>query len=214
MRNFSIVYSRKTDDYFDVENTSLFWGEKFDGTDYEKYLDTSEDFDPEELYKIIREYRAIIVKDFERYLKYIIPSLKNTEGLAFEMQNVVDTLNNGIDYTIDDDYNFLILTDEYLYLNNIENAIDDLLLGSLDKDEAFIYITTVIVNRNYKEFYFITKGKNLLTVEENCVVKAYSIVDGKVSEKIFKQNVDTESENYSDEDMEKLLVKVRELENN
>lgn len=214
MRNFSIVYSRKTDDYFDVENNSLFWGEKFDGTDYEKYLDASEDFDSEELYKIIREYRAIIVKDFERYLKYIIPLLKNTEGLAFEMQNVVDTLNNGVDYTIDDDYNFLILTDEYLYFNNIENAIDDLLLGSLDKDEAFIYITTVIVNRNYKEFYFITKGKNLLTVEENCVVKAYSIVDGKVSEKIFKQNVDTESENYSDEDMEKLLVKVRELENN
>lgn len=96
MRNFSIVYSRKTDDYFDVENNSLFWGEKFDGTDYEKYLDASEDFDSEELYKIIREYRAIIVKDFERYLKYIIPLLKNTEGLAFEMQNVVDTLNNGV----------------------------------------------------------------------------------------------------------------------
>lgn len=210
MENFRIVYYHLTDNYLDVDDTTLYWYEKLDGTDVDTYHDI---WDDKKILKLIADYRKIIVKDFERYLKYVVKKLNNNEGLTLEMQNVIDTYNNGVDYTPNNDSSFITLTDDYLYFNNIENEIDELLLGSLDREEAFIYETAVIVKRDYKEFYFITKATNVLSVEEKYEVKAFSIVDGKVQEKVFKQKVDTYSEEYDREDIEKVLMKIKRLEN-
>lgn len=209
MENFRIVYYHLTDNYLDVDDTTLYWYEKLDGTDVDTYHDI---WDDKKILKLIADYRKIIVKDFERYLKYVVKKLNNNEGLTLEMQNVIDTYNNGVDYTPNNDSSFITLTDDYLYFNNIENEIDELLLGSLDREEAFIYETVVIVKRDYKEFYFITKATNVLSVEEKYEVKAFSIVDGKVQEKVFKQKVDTYSEEYDREDIKRVLMKIKKLE--
>lgn len=209
MENFRIVYYHLTDNYLDVDDTTLYWYEKLDGTDVDTYHDI---WDDKKILKLIADYRKIIVKDFERYLKYVVKKLNNNEGLTLEMQNVIDTYNNGVDYTPNNDSSFITLTDDYLYFNNIENEIDELLLGSLDREEAFIYETAVIVKRDYKEFYFITKATNVLSVEEKYEVKAFSIVDGKVQEKVFKQKVDTYSEEYDREDIKRVLMKIKKLE--
>lgn len=132
--------------------------------------------------------------------------------MTSEIQNVIDTYNNGVDYTPNNDSNFITLTDDYLYFNNIENEIDELLLGLLDREEAFVYETAVIVNRNYKEFYFIKKATNVLSAEEKYEVKAFSIAAGKVQEKVFNQKVDTYSEKYDREDINKVLMKIKKLE--
>lgn len=209
MENFRIVYYHLTDNYLDVDDTTLYWYEKLDGTDVDTYHDI---WDDKKILKLIADYRKIIVKDFERYLKYVVKKLNNNEGLTLEMQNVIDTYNNGVDYTPNNDSSFITLTDDYLYFNNIENEIDELLLGSLDREEAFIYETVVIVKRDYKEFYFITKATNVLSVEEKYEVKAFSIVDSKVQEKVFKQKVDTYSEEYDREDIKRVLMKIKKLE--
>lgn len=210
MENFRIVYYHLTDNYLDVDDTTLYWYEKLDGTDVDTYHDI---WDDKKILKLIADYRKIIVKDFERYLKYVVKKLNNNEGLTLEMQNVIDTYNNGVDYTPNNDSSFITLTDDYLYFNNVENEIDELLLGSLDREEAFVYETAVIVKRDYKEFYFITKATNVLSVEEKYEVKAFSIADGKVQEKVFERKVDTYSEEYDREDIEKVLMKIKRLEN-
>lgn len=210
MENFRIVYYHLTDNYLDVDDTTLYWYEKLDGTDVDTYHDI---WDDKKILKLIADYRKIIVKDFERYLKYVVKKLNNNEGLTLEMQNVIDTYNNGVDYTPNNDSSFITLTDDYLYFNNVENEIDELLLGSLDREEAFVYETSVIVKRDYKEFYFITKATNVLSVEEKYEVKDFSIADGKVQEKVFERKVDTYSEEYDREDIEKVLMKIKRLEN-
>lgn len=209
MENFRIVYYHLTDNYLDVDDTTLYWYEKLDGTDVDTFNGI---WDDKKILKLITDLREVIIKDFERYLKYVVKKLDNNEGLASKMQNIIDTYNNGVDYTPNNDSNFITLTDEYLYFNNVENEIDELLLGSLDRDEAFIYETAVIVNRNYKEFYFITKATNILTIEEKYEVKAFSIADGKVQEKSFNKKVDTYSEKYDREDIKNVLIKIKKLE--
>lgn len=209
MENFRIVYYHLTDNYLDVDDTTFYLYEKLDGTDVDTFNDI---WDDKKILKLISDYRKVIIKDFERYLKYVVKQLDNNEGLSSEMQNIIDTYNNGVDYTPNNDSNFITLTDDYLYFNNVENEIDELLLGSLDSEEAFIYETAVIVKRDYKEFYFITKAINILTIDEKYVVKAFSIADGKVQEKVFNQKVETYSEEYDREDIEKVLMKIKKLE--
>lgn len=208
MENINLVYRHFVDNYLDMDSGEAYY-------DYEtlKGIDVLDDsqFENDFVLEEILDVKRTIIRDFKRILENVICLKKNNELLANEMEIVIDTYNNGIDYDMDSNVNFITLTEDYLYFNNIENAIDDSLLGSLDEDEAIIYETIIIVNRKYTEFYFMTKTTNILTAEESMTVKAFEIIEDTIKSKVFETKIDTEGKNYDQLEIGKILTKIRDL---
>ncbi len=204
MRNFSLVYNHCVDNYLDIENgESNYDFEKLQGIDFSDISD----IDVADISNKVAEIRKVIVKDFARVLDNVVRVRRDSEQLVEEMKIVIDTYANGIDYTLDDSDNFITLTDDYLYFNNVENSVDELLLGSLE-EEAVVNETIVIVNRSYTKFYFIVKTTGVLSNKQTMVVKIFKILDDKIKSRIVRQKIEVNGKEHDDAEIKKILTKI------
>lgn len=202
MENIKIVYYHTIENYFEPDIFDFFneyWFEMLEGLE-----NISKDCTDEEILKKVSEIKSIIVKDFQRALLKIKSKKKKTE-LTYEIQNIIETYNNDVDFNLEDSCNFLFLTDQYVYFNNIENHVDELLWGSLG-DEAQIYETLVIVNRQYTEFHFITIATNLCDSKQTITIKNFMIEGNRIKNSIYNRKQEIPLHDFRSEDgIERLL---------
>ena len=149
-------------------------------------VNVDEDIFQEIYLNYINELKGVILKDFERVLKCLLPQYSNHEKLYFEIKRLLNTYSNPL-MDLEED-NFIILTDSYLCFTNLEEAANlDFYLENTIK-------TTVIASRNFKEFYFIREKTNVLkgktkTKIKHFLVRDHYIINNKIVENMtFKTN--------------------------
>lgn len=174
-----------------------------------------DDFDDiEDLFEYVSEIKQIIKKDMERIRDYRISKLENNDAIMVELNILIDTIDNEVSCDCEQGNNFLFLTDHYLCFNNFENEVDAMMLGELG-EEAETYETIVIVDRDYKNFYFVRTTRKLLNKTVRTTVSKFSINGNKVISKISESYSKT-SESYSkikfyqydEEEIKKLLCSL------
>ncbi len=179
MENFTICF-KKVRDYFD-ENSYYEW------EGLEEYHGVSSFSQGEEkiYFAQIKEIKKVILRDIRKIMDYRLQNLRNNASLMEELQLLLDTYDNeadGIDTTffVRDVTNFMILTDSYLCFNNIENKVEDddyfRAYGDVDVSESII-----VINRNFKNYYFITMTTNILTSKTTTTLKSFTIKKDEVS---------------------------------
>ena len=132
-------------------------------------VNVDEDIFQEIYLNYINELKGVILKDFERVLKCLLPQYSNHEKLYFEIKRLLNTYSNPL-MDLEED-NFIILTDSYLCFTNLEEAANlDFYLENTIK-------TTVIASRNFKEFYFIREKTNVLKGKTKTKIKHFLVRD-------------------------------------
>ena len=178
MENFTICF-KKVRDYFD-ENSYYEW------EGLEEYPVVSSCEKEDKIYFAqIKEIKKVILWDIRKIMDYRLQNLKNNASLMEELQLLLDTYDNevdGIDTTffVRDVTNFMILTDSYLCFNNIENKVedDDYFMAYLDVD---VSESIIVIDRNFKNYYFITMTTNILTSKTTTTLKSFQIKNDEVS---------------------------------
>lgn len=197
MENIKILYYHHIENYFEPNF--------FDYYDFEMVDGLKESIDTE-LVEEVKKIKSIIICDFQRVLLKIA-NKNNNLFLVDEIENLIESYNNDVDVNLEDSCNYIFLNDQYLYFNNIENYVDDLLWGSLG-DEADVYETIVIVNRNYTEFHFITIATNLCNAKKDTTIKNFIIEGEKIQNYIYKSNQDISFYDYRNEEGIKRLLSL------
>lgn len=168
MENFKKIF-RNYSEYPDEELCLEFEGD-FKGIDLNINDVNIDGYIYQEAYlNYINELKKVILKDFERVLKYLLPQYNNHEKLCFEIERLLNTYSKLL---IDrEEENYIILTDSYLCFTNLEEVADlDFYLKNTIK-------TTVIVSRNFKEFYFIIEKTNVLKCKTKTKIKHFLVKD-------------------------------------
>lgn len=208
MQKTLLSYTHYVEDPFNPEAPefdNLYWFKDgmYDGADISGgcCLEGDEDL------SYLKEIREIIKRDMNKILECYIRKLNNNDGLVKELENLIESIDNGQDYNFFSNHNYFLVTDNYLCFNNFENFIDELELGALGSD-AETYETIVIIDQHIKNFYFIRITNKLLAVAESTTINAYSIKDKNVKKRKvnFKKRL-TLSE-YTDEGIKKILRMV------
>lgn len=181
MENIKILYYHHIENYFEPN-----FFDDYDFEILEGLKDNFEDSTDTEVLEKISEIKSIIVCDFQRALLKIANKKENSL-LVEEIENLIKSYNNDVDVNLEDSCNYIFLNDQYLYFNNIENYVDDLLWGSLG-DEAEIQETTVIVNREFTEFHFIKITTNLCNDKKKITIKNFLVKGNEIQFTIFKRN--------------------------
>jgi len=145
-----------------------------------------------------KEIRNIIYNDFEKFYKYILDKYENNTNLKEEIEKVLEYLK--IDFECDIDYLKLIedikynplftqisISEDYIYFSYYEKL--PILCNYQSIEDLIEKKTTVIVNRNYKEMYFIKSELNYFSgnKKRKNIIK-YEVVGKKIEEKHFSIN--------------------------
>ncbi len=200
MESFSLVYQLYNENYFAPEieydyglSDGIFEGRKLNRwTEHDEYLALFEDL------------RKTIKRDMETVLETRIRYLNNNAGLVQELNTVIQTIDNGIDFDFVSGDNFAFRTDNYLCFNNFENYVDELELGSLGED-ASTCETIVIMDCHLKRFYFIRTTKKMLSASQSTTINAYYIKDRNVKKRKVNIKCDLPMREYTDEGIQKML---------
>lgn len=199
MQNFCISYHCNVEDIFNPKFEICY---DFAGVYNRKVLDS---YTTDEQFLLYVKYiRETIQNDIEKIRNGYIKNLNNNHSLINELDNLLVTINNGCEYDHFHNNNFFFLTDNYLCFNNYENFIDELEWGSLG-DEAESYETIVIIERNFKKFYFVRITRKLVSLAESATINFYYVKDGNIGKyKVNFKNAISINE-YTDEGVEKIL---------
>lgn len=200
MQNFSLSYYYHYDDPFNPEYDS--WYEFEDGSYDGKEVDLHTD--EEEFLSYVKEIREIIKRDMNRIRNKCVFDLNNGACLIKELDILIDTIDNGLEYDFSHGHNFFFFTDNYLCFNNYENFVDELELGELG-GEAATHETIAIVDRSYKNFYFVRIKTKVLEAVKSTTVNAYSLKDGNVKKSKVNLKRELRLQGYNDEGIKKLL---------
>lgn len=204
MQKFFLSYHYRVDDPFYPEYESWYDIENgiYEGKSISFYTKA------ENLLSYVKDIRKFIKKDMEGILTCRIRDLNNSDCLVKELNTLIETIDNTVEYDFHHGHNFFFLTDNYLCFNNFENFVDELELGELGAD-AKTYETIVIVDRSYNNYYFIRTTKKVLAVEESTTINAYSIKDNNVKKSIVKLKKKLDLQEYTDDGLKKVLKYIK-----
>ena len=135
------------------------------------------------------DFMEIIKEDFERAL-ILLEDKKNNKELIDEFDKVINNITRFYEYIKNDDVFAVELSDEFLYLD----------YGMLKEETNRVSIIpcTVIVNRNYREFYFI---------RDNLVHK-FNVKENEVESK--KYNIERNINSSDEESIKKFILSLNE----
>ena len=203
MENFSLTYTHEVEDYFNPEvfHDYSFQSGHFDGKDFSKYLDY------DEYLESFINFRKIIKRDIQSIINTRIKGLNNNEGLMNELNTVVETVDNGIDFDFMNGENFAFRTDAFLCFNNYENYVDELEWESLGSD-AKSYETIVIIDSHLKNFYFIRTSKKICSLTTSTTINAYQVMGKNVKRRKVNFKNGLTLIDHSEEEILKILSLV------
>lgn len=203
MENFSLTYTHEIEDYFNPEvfhdydfESGYFEGEHF--SRYSEYDDYLESF---------TSLRKIIKRDMQNIILTRVMDLNNNASLMDELNTIVETIDNGIDFDFVHGENFAFRTDDFLCFNNYENYVDELEWGSLGSD-ASTCETVVIIDSHLKNFYFVRTTKKLCSVTCSTTINAYQIKDRNVKKRKVNFKNGLILPDHSEEAIQKILSLV------
>ena len=182
MENFNLTYTHKIEEYFNPE--------VFD--DYDESLES------------FNSLRSIIKRDIQNIIVTRVNDLNNSGCLISELNTVIETIDNGIDFDFTHGENFAFKTDNFLCFNNFENYVDELEWGSLG-DDACSYETIVIIDRHLKNFYFIRTKKKLSCGIESTTINSYQVKDKNVKKRKVNFKNGLYFTEHTDEGIQKML---------
>ncbi len=203
MENFNIAYNHIVDDYFnpDIFDDYVFENGYFDG------LYFSDNNDVDVLLDAFNNLRSIIKRDIQSILEIRVKNLNNNSGLVRELNTIIDTIDNGIEFDIMHGNNFAFRTDKYLCFNNFEDYVDELEWGSLGED-ASNHETVVIIDCHIKKFYFIRTTKKISSASCSTTINAYQIKDKNIKKSKVNFKNGLSFIEHSEEGIKKILSMV------
>lgn len=203
MQSFSISYDVYVENYFEPTDDVAFSCDQFEtGISDGKAIDLQSD--DEVVLAHIQEIRSIIKKDFINILESRIKYLNNNKRLLEEFKQLIETIDNRIEFDAHHGNNFLFLTDNYLCFNNYENYVDEFLLGALGS-EAETYETIVIIDVHFKKFYFVRITRKMLVEAESTTINAFEIKDNNVKQRKVNLKSGVKLTEHNDVGIEKVL---------
>lgn len=203
MENFNLSYIHEIDSYFDPElldNYSFKIG-SFDGKSFSEYPDD------DEYMEAFNSLRRMIKRDMQNIIITRVNDLNNNDSLINELNTVIDTIDNGIDFDFMHGENFAFRTDKFLCFNNYENYVDEPEWGILGED-ASTCETVVIIDNHLKNFYFIRTTKKICSASCSTTINAYQIKDRNVKKRIVNFKKELALTEHSDEEIQKILSLV------
>lgn len=194
MKNFNIDFKC----YQDEEYCDWY----FDGIDGKNIGFYSFEFDDPEGYyfSYIDDIKSVILADFKRILDYKVIDCDHNEELSMEIENLLDTYSNNLEDR--EEENFIILTDSYLCFTNMESVAD---LGIYEK---YSYKTIVIVPRDYKNFYFIRKKKDVLTDKMEILIKNFLIWEDEIETRNLFIDQQEQLFDFSSRDIDQVVNQI------
>lgn len=170
MENFSLTYTHEVEDYFNPEvfHDYSFQSGHFDGKSFDDYPDE------DEYMEAFNSFRRMIKRDMQNIIITRVNDLNNNDSLINELNTVIDTIDNGIDFDFMNGKNFAFRTDSFLCFNNYENYVDELEWGILGSD-AKTFETIVIIDSHLKNFYFIRTSKKICSLTTSTTINAYQV---------------------------------------
>lgn len=197
MENICIQYEHEVEDYYNPNNIR---------DNY--YFDSNKD--TFNFLEEVDDFRKVIIKDFSRVLNYIIKYKKDSEELCEEINKLMNTYLNDVDFNLNGGFNFIILEDNYLCFNNIENYVDEFIWDAL-ADEACVYETIVLVKRDFKEFYFIRKTTKIDDLEDIIEIKKFSVLEDEVLTEKVNGCFEITYKNFSSDKFIKEINKIKRI---
>ncbi len=205
MENFAFAYTHRIEDYFNPKFESYYDFEDghFDGIDFSSSINIGYD----ECLSVIENFRSIIKRDMQDIIATRIDGLNNNGCLISELNTVIDTIDNGIDFDFTHGENFAFRTDNFLCFNNFENYVDELEWGSLGED-ACSRETIVIIDCNLRSFYFIRTKRKLSCEVESTTINAYQVKGKNVKKRKVNFKNGLSFTERTDEGIQKMLSLV------
>lgn len=197
MENICIQYEHEVEDYYNPNNIM---------DNY--YFDSNKD--TFNFLEEVDDFRKVIIKDFSRVLNYIIKYKKDSEELCEEINKLMNTYLNDVDFNLNGGFNLIILEDNYLCFNNIENYVDEFIWDAL-ADEACVYETIVLVKRDFKEFYFIRKTTKIDDLEDIIEIKKFSVLEDEVLTEKVNGCFEITYKNFSSDKFIKEINKIKRI---
>lgn len=200
MENFNLAYNHIVENYFnpDILDDYDFENGYFDGLYLGEYSEAG-------IYlNTFNNLRSIIKRDMQKILEINVNSLNNNSGLVQELNTIIDTIDNGIDFDFMHGNNFAFMTDEYLCFNNFENYVDELEWDSLGED-ASSRETVVIIDRHLRKFYFIRTTKKVSSASCSTTINAYQVRDKNVKKSKVNLKNGLSFIEHTDEGIKKVL---------
>lgn len=209
MENFCIVYNHHVDDYFDPFFSDSYEVKKIEGI----VFDSSVEFDDKAFLDGVSNIKKIIMQDFRRVLENIICLKNNSDTLVEEIERLLVTYDNDVDYSVDFFTNFIVLTDHYLYFNNMEDVIDEALFGVFGEDSE-THCTTVIVDRSFSNFFFIHTTTNIFDESKKTNIKSFVVSKDEMIQSFMAACSEDFSDcDYSEEGIQKVIKTVSNIHN-
>lgn len=203
MQNFSLAYTHEIEDYF---NPEIFHDYDFESGHFDgKYFSEYPDYD--EYLESFNSLRKIIKRDMQNIIITRINDLNNNDGLISELNTIVDTIDNDIDFDFMQGINFAFRTDNFLCFNNHENYVDELEWGSFGSD-ACTCETIVIIDSHLRNFYFVRTTKKLCSASCSTTINAYQVKDKNVKRRKANFKNGLAFTEYSEEGIQKILSLV------
>ncbi len=174
----------------------------YDGKELEEYMYDSER--EEEFFSYVAEVKEIIKKNVIRIRDNYIKYLNNSQGLESELNALLDTIDNECYSNCNSNNNFIFLTDNYLCFNNYEFVVDELMWGSLGSDAEDVE-TIVIIERNFKKFYFVRIAAKLCAPVCSTTINCYSVKDSNIKKTKVNLKRAVEISEYTEDGIKKVL---------